>query len=67
MAKEKKIKRQHNIYLSDEGDNETKIVIKGNNLDLRWFNNAIIVWSGEKDIAVKVLEIVEKTLKEEIK
>jgi len=56
------MKRRHNIYLSDEGDCTTKVVIKGNNLNLRWFNKSIIVWSGEKDLPVRILEIVKKVL-----
>jgi len=58
----KKSKRRHNIYLSDEMKDNTKVVIKGNNLNLRWFNKSIIVWSGKKDLPVELLEIIEKTL-----
>ena len=58
----KKVKRQHNIYISDEGDNESKVVIKGNNLNLRWFEDSIIIWSGKKNMSIILLEAIEEHL-----
>jgi len=47
MKSKKKLKRRHDIYLSDEGNYKS-----------------LIVWSGKKDIPVKMLEIIEETLKQ---
>lgn len=53
-------KRTSDIYLSDEGNN-SKYVIKGNDLTCRWIDRSIIVWSeknGEPDI-IKLLSRME--------
>lgn len=59
MAKVKKSK--HDIYLSDEGKDDNKYVIKGNKLNCRWVDRCIIVWSeqdGQPDF-IKLLNRME--------
>ncbi len=65
--KQKKHKSKHDIYLSDEMKDDTKIVIKGNKLNLRWFDKAILVWSEKNGqcLPKKFLEIIEKVLEED--
>jgi hypothetical protein len=54
FANKKKVKKsKYDLYLSNECKDETKIVIKGNNLNCRWFGNTILIWS-DKDIGDKL-------------
>jgi len=57
MKKQKESK--HDIYLSDEGDCNRKVVIKGNNLNLQWINDAILVWS-DRNITIQTIKINKK-------
>ena len=43
-------KSKHNIYLSDEGKDNSKYVIKGNRLTCRWIDRSILVWSEEDGV-----------------
>ena len=54
-------KSKHDIYLSDEGKDSNKYVIKGNNLTCRWIERSILVWSEKDGIPdfVKLLSRME--------
>jgi hypothetical protein len=57
---------RHNIYLSGNQLSDNVIIIKGNRLNLRWFDKCILVWSDEDSvfpIPKKLLEIIEEALK----
>ena len=60
------MKRKNNIELFGKlTDNH--ITIKGNNLNLRWFDKCILVWSDKNksgNLPKKFLEIIENAIKE---
>jgi hypothetical protein len=61
------MKRRSNIELFGKLT-ENHITIKGNKLNLRWFDRCILIWSDEdnkKPLPKGILEIVEETLKKE--
>jgi len=58
------MKRKHNIQLSGK-ITDNHITIKGNKLNLRWFNKCILVWSDENksgNLPKKFLEIIEEAI-----
>lgn len=63
---EEKRVSKHNIYLSDEGNLKNKVVIKGNDLELRWLNDSILVWSkkNNSDILRSILYEINNSLKQ---
>jgi hypothetical protein len=58
--------KRHNIYLSGEEIDIEFVKIKGNNLNLRWFDKCILVWSdndNKNPTPKALLEIIEEALK----
>ena len=63
------MKARHNIYLSGNKLTENQIIIRGNKLNLRWFNKCILVWSdkdNKEPLPKKFLEIIENALNKDV-
>lgn len=66
--KKQEYKAKHNIYLSGNRLSENQIIIRGNKLNLRWFESCLLIWSDKDDKnpkAKRILELIEDELKKE--
>lgn len=60
------MKRKNNIELWGKLT-DNNIIIKGNKLNLRWFDKCILVWSDKNEsgnLPKNFLDIIEKSIKE---